>query len=208
MSSCIVAVFLLLVAAAATAQTHPAAAPLPPRQSNVTLTVTRVNESGEPRSPKTDKPHPAGSVYQDRIAIRVVDENGRPVPQAKVTFALPQPNNPAALTNGYRSGETLPPIVVETDIEGVADICGHIGTCPLRANRLGGDVHIAVSIDFHGDAGSGELIEINKAPPLFTKKRAIIIGAAVAAVVIPVILLRSPHATISTVSPTGPVIAP
>jgi hypothetical protein len=147
----------------------------------------------------------ADAVHQARersgieVVIAVYDEKDRPVPGAIVAFIAPENGPGARFVNASATTEA------PTDEQGIAHIAG------LRGNNVAGQYKIHVSASFEGKTGSTDISQTNEKPPLVTAKRVSILGALCAAVVIPLVALRSPappKATVSTVTPSGPVGPP
>jgi hypothetical protein len=81
----------------------------------------------------------------------------------------------------------------------------------LRANQIPGDYKLPVIARFNGVSGSVSVPATNTPVPLLTKKRWTLIVIGCGAGVIAALALRPksvPSATVSTVSPTGPVGKP
>lgn len=147
------------------------------------------------------RPHQASQTF-GKISVQVRDERDRPVPQAAVTFRI-QPGKDSAAGARFDNNQTV--FITHTGPDGTAE------TTPLRANGSAGPFEIVATAQFASKKGDAVIPLSNDPRPIFTKRRTILAGAAAAAVVIPVLALRSPpppKATISTVTPTGPVGSP
>ena len=131
------------------------------------------------------------------ITITVLDERDRPVPGADVTVVLP-----AKGAGASQNGQTR--LDVQTNSDGIAQLNG------LRANGTPGPYEIMVNASFSGKSVNASLSQENLKPRFVLRKSTfVLVGAAVAAaVLIPVLLRSPPQATISTVTPTGPVGKP
>lgn len=127
------------------------------------------------------------------IAVRIQDEKSRPVPNATVSWSIKA--NPAGATPASGSGVTGP--------NGEAVIRG------LVANWKPGPYQVVLTAEYMGKTSVSEtgVDVINTRRPR-TKRNFLILGAALAAgTALAVALTRGspPSATISTVTPTGPV---
>jgi hypothetical protein len=147
-------------------------------------------------APDLERIHRVGHKFD--LAVTVYDERGREVPDATVTFQMPGDGASATSLNGRL-------VTIQSDPNGVAKAVG------LRANSTGGDYDIRVNANFEGKAGYTTIRQTNRNPPFAVRRRTLIAEAAAVAVIVPVLALRSsppPKATISTVTPTGPVTHP
>jgi hypothetical protein len=185
---------------------YPANSQPPPQQPTITgpLTVTFQTQVDPKKSvePKEPQKHAADSKYTDPIAVQVLDEEGRPLPGAKVTFTLPPGNGPTAiLKNGKQE------VQVTANDQGISKICDVEENCPMKANKIGGPFKIKASAEFYGETGSNTLDTVNKPLPVYKKRSVRILGSATAVALILIFTLRSnsPNAVISVVSPSGPV---
>ena len=143
--------------------------------------------------------HRTNSRYATDIIVVVKDELDRPVPGAQVVLTLPSDGAGAVFVNGDRSMQAF------TDAEGKTQIAG------VRANNIQGRFDIRATASFGGETVTKPITETNYPPPLITRKRVAIVGGVCAAVLIPVLALRStppPKAAVSAVGPAGPVGAP
>jgi hypothetical protein len=84
--------------------------------------------------------------------VQVTDENGAPIPQASVTFQLPETGAGGAFADGNKM------LTVQTDEKGIA--VGH----GLRPNQTAGEFQIRVTASFQGASASAVISEINAAP--------------------------------------------
>jgi hypothetical protein len=141
--------------------------------------------------------HRAGERSGSTIVVSVLDEKDLPVPGAHVTLTVPQPGH---LTfTGNRLTET-----VITDAAGIAQ------AAPLRsAANVSSEIKITVYAEFEGKSGRLTVTQSNQKKPLVSRKTALITGAACAAVIVPLLSLRSPPPPQATISrPVGTVGAP
>src|SRR4051812_21214518 len=83
------------------------------------------------------------------LAVRVEDEQGRPVAGASVTFHLPD-TGPSATFGSDRTVE-----MVTTDEQGLARITG------LRPNNVQGEFRIKLTASYQGKTASALIIETN-----------------------------------------------
>jgi hypothetical protein len=146
-----------------------------------------------------DGNHQTNTRYAAGIVIVVKDEMDRPVPGAQVVLTLPSDGAGAVFVNGAKTTQAL------TKADGSTQIAG------LRANNIRGSFAIRATASFGGETVTMPIKETNVPPPPVTRKRVAIVGAACAAVLIPVLALRStppPKATISAVGPAAPVTHP
>ena len=146
-----------------------------------------------------DGDHWTNTRYASDIVVLVKDELDRPVPGAQVVFTLPPDGAGAVFSNGGRMMQTF------TDTEGKTQIAG------MRANNIKGQFAIRATASFGGETVTRPITQTNYPPPLITRKRVAIVGGVCAAVLIPVLALRStppPKATVSAVGPAGPVGRP
>lgn len=142
-----------------------------------------------------------GREFAKQIRITVRDELGRPVPNANVVFyTTPEAGGPGAVSPGSMQVST------KTDKDGKATS----GT--LFANRRDGEYQIRAVAEFYGKRGVAPITEHNLKLPLTRRKSTwITVASAAAGVLIPILVIRAqqqPTATISTVTPTGPVTHP
>ena len=143
--------------------------------------------------------HRTNSRYDSPIIVAVTDSADRPIPGADVDFTAPPDGASAIFPNGGRTAQ------LQTDAAGLVRIWG------LRANSSPGQYEIRVRVSFGGEAARAAISQLNERPPLVTKKRVALVVASSAAAVISVLALRpapTPTATISVVTPTGPVGPP
>jgi hypothetical protein len=113
------------------------AVPVPPPAVNIVVVT------GEGAMNSIRRPTP-----QD-LAVRVEDEQGRPVAGASVTFHLPD-TGPSATFGSDRTVE-----IVTTDEQGVARITG------LRPNNVQGEFRIRVTASYQGKSASALITETN-----------------------------------------------
>jgi hypothetical protein len=153
-----------------------------------------------PEELKKRQTHHPHEKYPQAILITVVDELDRPVPLASVTFeTTPASGGAGALTS--TGGVKFQTTTGEKGIAMLPD---------LRANQYEGEYDLRVEATFYDKRADAQIPEINKKPPFAKRKTTWAIAIAAAAIVIPIVVLHkpTPTATISTVTPTGPVTHP
>ena len=144
--------------------------------------------------------HRVGSKFTNQIDVKVIDERKRVVPGAEVVFQMTP-----GTTGASASIADLNLLVTQTDVDGIASLKG------LRANGAAGRYQIHVNASFEGKSGRGDIEQENVPPPILERKRTLLASAAAIAILVPILALRPsqpPKATISTVTPTGPVGQP
>jgi len=130
--------------------------------------------------PQGDKgDHRTNTRYATDIVVVVKDWLDRPVPGAQVVLTLPSDGAGAVFVNGDRTMQAF------TDAEGKTQIAG------LCANNIQGQFNIRATGSFGGESVTKPITETNYPPPLITRKRIAIVGSVCAAVLIPVLALRS-----------------
>lgn len=146
--------------------------------------------------------HHPGELFHKEIKILVTDELGRPVPDANVTFTT-KPSESRA------GAETLKN---ETQVLAVTDANGEASAGQLQANRFEGRYSIAAKAEFYGKTSTVPINEVNKKPKWYRRKGTwITVGSIAAGSLAAILVVRAeqkPSATISTVTPTGPVTHP
>ncbi|MBM3738249.1 MAG: carboxypeptidase regulatory-like domain-containing protein [Acidobacteria bacterium] len=133
------------------------------------------------------------------ISVTVLDEKDRPVPGATVHFEVP-PNGPSGSFADEKAFA-----ITQTDSEGQASTTG------FQANGLAGTYNIRVRASFEGKSMLAPVARTNEKRPFASKRNVTLIGAGAAAVIVPVLALRStppPKATISSVASAGLVGSP
>ena len=172
--------------------------PPAPGQSQITV---RDDSCPPPETCEEKHQHQINAPFASPIILLVMDQQNRPVPGATVVIGLPT-TGPGANFIQPRSANQF-----DTDALGKTAIDG------LRANRLAGPYQITATASFGGETATTTIKETNTPPPFFSrhKKKLIVLGVVCAAVVTPVLALRkppSPSASITTISPVGPVGPP
>lgn len=132
--------------------------------------------------------------------VRVVDQEGHPIPNVAVTFLLPS----QGASGTFADGKTL--ITVMTDNDGKAVAHG------LRPNGAAGQFQIRVTTSLEGQAATTDISQTNAEPAAGkgSSKTLLIValigGAAAAGAA--VALGKGKSSTTTTTPPTGAVITP
>lgn len=131
--------------------------------------------------------------------VRVVDQDGHPIPNVTVSFVLPE-NGPGGT---FADGKTV--LTVTTDQNGRA-----VGT-GLRPNGSAGQFQIRVTTSLQGQVATASLTQTNAEPASgggSSKKVLILVLIGGAAAVGAGLALKGKSGGTSTTSPTGVVITP
>ncbi|HTT62084.1 MAG TPA: hypothetical protein VMG35_09600 [Bryobacteraceae bacterium] len=132
--------------------------------------------------------------------VRVVDQDGHPLPNVAVTFLLPDKGASGTFADGHTS------LTVMTDSTGQAVGRG------LRPNTIAGQFQIRVTTSYQGQAATADVMQTNAEPARGgTSSKTILIlavvGGAIAAGAAAA-LGKGKSSTTSTQSNTGAVITP
>jgi hypothetical protein len=133
--------------------------------------------------------------------VRVVDQDGHPIPNAAVTFVLPGKGAGGTFGSGQSS------LTVMTDEDGRA--VGH----GLRPNGSAGQFAIRVTTSFQGQAATANILQTNAEPAQGGKSsKAILIvaliGGAAATGAAVALKGKSSSTTTPPATPSGAVISP
>jgi hypothetical protein len=140
--------------------------------------------------------HRVGRQSASAVVVAVFDERDRPVPDAAVVFTTSRGGPGGRFPDGDQ-------VMRQTDSSGIARVVG------FRANNVAGNFEIMARATFGGKLGTATIFQSNEPQPFVKRKSTLILGSTGIAV-IAFVALRSPppSATITAVTPSGPVGRP